>query len=139
MYLAKFNSAGNRITSVVEGVHFSTETEKQKYIAGGFVEVSEQDQKLYQTNDYVRGEDGKPQKKPAYVPSEEEIKQQQLAKLELDYQTAVAELQKSLNIAQLRNDTALIEDIRNDFAELQTSYQAEKEMIENGIDSTETL
>lgn len=138
MYLAKFDSEGNRITTVVEGVHFSTETEKQKYIADGFVEISEQDQKLYQTNEYVRGEDGKPQKKPAYVPSEEEIKQQQLAKLELDYQTAVAELQKSLAVAQLRNDTALISELRNDFAELQVSYQAEKEAIENA-DSTETL
>lgn len=65
-------------------------------------------------------------------------KEQQLAKLESDYQTAVAELQKSLNIAQLRNDTALIEDIRNDFAELQTSYQAEREAIEN-VASTEKV
>ena len=138
MYLSKFDSVGNRITSVVEGVHFSTETEKQKYIAEGFVEVSEQDQKMYQTNDYVRDEDGKPQKKPAYVPSEEEIKQQQLAKLELDYQTAVAELQKSLGIANLQNDTALIADIRNDFAELQANYQEQKGAIENA-DSTETV
>lgn len=58
--------------------------------------------------------------------------------LESDYQTAVAELQKSLAVAQLRNDTALISELRNDFAELQTAYQAEKEAIENA-DSTETL
>lgn len=68
----------------------------------------------------------------------EQQKQQQLAQLESDYQTAVAELRKSLNIAQLRNDTALIEDIRNDFADLQASYQAEKEAIEN-VASTETV
>ncbi|WIW70599.1 hypothetical protein [Anaerosinus gibii] len=68
----------------------------------------------------------------------EHQKQQQLAKLESDYQTAVAELQKSLNIAQLRNDIALIADIRNDFAELQASYQTEKEEIEN-VASTETV
>lgn len=65
-------------------------------------------------------------------------KEQQLAKLESDYQTGVSELQKSLNIAQLRNDIALIADIRNDFAELQTAYQAEKEAIENA-DSTEAV
>lgn len=65
-------------------------------------------------------------------------KEQQLAKLESDYQTGVSELQKSLNIAQLRNDIALIADIRNDFVDLQTAYQAEKEAIEN-VASTETL
>ena len=65
-------------------------------------------------------------------------KEQQLAKLESDYKTAVAELQKSLNIAQLRNDIALIADIRNDFADLQTAYQTEKEAIEN-VASAETL
>ena len=65
-------------------------------------------------------------------------KEQKLQQLESDYQTGVSELQKSLNIAQLRNDIALITDIRNDFAELQTAYQAEKEAIENA-DSTETV
>lgn len=68
----------------------------------------------------------------------EHQKQQQLQQLESDYQEAVAELQKSLNIAQLRNDTALIADIQSDFAELQTSYQAEKEAIESA-ESTETV
>lgn len=190
-YFAKFDKEGNRITSIVEGVHFEivpaqpiveyengeeifetmieniyddegniiSQEEKQvgtgKYeqiekitgyteekfeppIPEGYIEISEQDQKLYQTNEYIRGENGKPKKKPPYVPSAEELKKQQLAKLESDYQTAVVELQKSLNIAQLRNDTALIEDIRNDFAELQTAYQAEKEAIEN-VASAETL
>lgn len=65
-------------------------------------------------------------------------KEQQLQQLESDYQTAVAELQKSLAVAQLRNDTALIADIQNDFAELQTAYQAEKEAIEN-VASAETV
>lgn len=68
----------------------------------------------------------------------EHQKQQQLQQLESDYKTAVAELQKSLNIAQLRNDTALIADIQSDFAELQASYQTEKEGIEN-VASTETV
>ena len=69
----------------------------------------------------------------------EQQKQQQLQQLESDYQTGVLKLQKSLNIAQLRNDTALISELRNDFSELQTAYQAEKEAIENGIDSTEPV
>ena len=82
---------------------------------------------------------------PQYVACEDgtwalpqQTKEQKLQQLESDYQTAVAELQKSLAVAQLRNDTALIADIQSDFAELQASYQAEKEAIENA-DSTETL
>lgn len=190
-YFAKFDKEGNRITSIVEGVHFEimpaqpiveyvdgeeifetvientyddegnitgqeekevgtgkyeqiekitsyTEEKFEPPIPEGYIEISEQDQKLYQTNEYIRGKNGKPKKKPPYVPSAEELKKQQLAQLESDYQTAVAELQKSLNIAQLRNDIALIADIRKDFAELQTAYQAEKEAIENA-DSTEAV
>ena len=62
-------------------------------------------------------------------------KEQQLAKLELDYQTAVSELQKSLNTAQLRNDTTLVADIQSDFTTLQQSYQDEREAIANGINN----
>ncbi len=190
-YFAKFDGEGNRITSIVEGVHFEIvhpqpiveyvngkeifetvledvlddegnvigQEEKQiptgKYeqiekitgyteekfeppIPEGYIEISAEEQKLYQTNEYIRGGNGKPKKKPPYVPTSSELKQQQLEKLEREYQSAVAELQKSLGIANLQNDTALIADIRNDFAELQTAYQAEKEMIEN-VASTETV
>lgn len=72
MYLAKFDSVGNRITSIVEGIHFDTNEEKQKQIDDGFIEISDEDQELYATNDYIRGADGKPQKKPEYVPTKEE-------------------------------------------------------------------
>lgn len=65
-------------------------------------------------------------------------KEQQLQQLELDYQTAVAELQKSLAVAQLRNDTVLIADIQSDFATLQKAYQEQKEAIEN-VASAETV
>ena len=189
-YFAKFDEEGNRITTIVEGVHFEIvppqpiieygdgdeifetvledvydegnvigQEEKQiptgKYeqiekivgyteekfeppIPEGYIEISGEDQKLYQTNEYIRGKNGKPKKKPPYVPTDGELKQQQLEKLESEYQTAVAELQKSLGIANLQNDTALIADIRNDFAELQANYQEQKGAIENA-DSTETV
>ena len=189
-YFAKFDEEGNRITTIVEGVHFEIvppqpiieygdgdeifetvledvydegnvigQEEKQiptgKYeqiekivgyteekfeppIPEGYIEISGEDQKLYQTNEYIRGKNGKPKKKPPYVPTSEELKQRQLEKLESEYQSAVAELQKSLGIANLQNDTALIADIRNDFAELQANYQEQKGAIENA-DSTETV
>ncbi len=122
----------------IEKITGYTEEEYEPPIPEGYIEISGEDQKLYQTNEYIRGKNGKPKKKPPYVPTDGELKQQQLEKLESEYQSAVAELQKSLGIANLQNDTALIADIRNDFAELQTAYQAEKEMIEN-VASTETV
>lgn len=123
----------------IEKITGYTEEKFEPPIPEGYIEISAEEQKLYQTNEYIRGKNGKPKKKPPYVPTDGELKQQQLEKLESEYQTAVAELQKSLGIANLQNDTALIADIRNDFAELQTAYQAEKGAIENGIDSTETV
>ncbi|SEJ60379.1 Phage tail assembly chaperone protein [Propionispira arboris] len=71
-YLAKFDASGNRITSIVKGIHFETDEEKQKYIDSGFIEISDEDQELYATNEYIQGTDGKPQKKSPYVPTVEE-------------------------------------------------------------------
>ena len=122
----------------IEKITGYTEEKFEPPIPEGYIEISGEDQKLYQTNEYIRGKNGKPKKKPPYVPTDGELKQQQLEKLESEYQTAVAELQKSLGIANLQNDTALIADIRNDFAELQANYQEQKGAIENA-DSTETV
>jgi hypothetical protein len=72
IYLAKFDITGNRITSIIEGVHFSTEDEKQKYTSDGYIEISDEDQELYATNEYIRGTDGKPKKKPDYIPTDDE-------------------------------------------------------------------
>ena len=122
----------------IEKITGYTEEKFEPPIPEGYIEISAEEQKLYQTNEYIRGKNGKPKKKPPYVPTSEELKQQQLQQLESEYQTAVAELQKSLGIANLQNDTALIADIRNDFAELQANYQEQKGAIENA-DSTETV
>lgn len=123
----------------IEKIVGYTEEKFEPPIPEGYIEISAEEQKLYQTNEYIRGKNGKPKKKPPYVPTSEELKQRQLEKLEREYQSAVAELQKSLGIANLQNDTALIADIRNDFSELQTAYQEQKGEIENGVDSTETV
>lgn len=122
----------------IEKIVGYTEEKFEPPIPEGYIEISAEEQKLYQTNEYIRGKNGKPKKKPPYVPTSEELKQRQLEKLEREYQSAVAELQKSLGIANLQNDTALIADIRNDFSELQTAYQEQKGEIENA-DSTETV
>ena len=74
-YFAKFDEQGNRITSIVEGVHFNDDETLQEYVKDGFVEITEEEQNLYQTNEYVRGTDGKPQKKPAVEPVPQEHEQ----------------------------------------------------------------
>ena len=72
MYLAKFDSTGERITSYVEGIHFTTDEEKKKHIDSGFIEISDEDQDLYATNNYICGTDGKPEQKPPYIPTDTE-------------------------------------------------------------------
>lgn len=59
-YYAKFNEDGERETSIVLNVHFTTEDELQPYLALGFVPISEEEQELYCTGMYIRGTDGKP-------------------------------------------------------------------------------
>ncbi|TCL35659.1 uncharacterized protein DUF4376 [Anaerospora hongkongensis] len=40
-----------------------------------FVQITDEEQALYCTGEYIRGEDGKPVKRPAYVPTVEELKE----------------------------------------------------------------
>ena len=40
MYLAKFDSTGERITSYVEGIHFTTDEEKQKCIEEDCIHIT---------------------------------------------------------------------------------------------------
>lgn len=48
-------------------------------IPEGFVPITEEEQALYCTGEYIRGEDGKPVKRPAYVPTLEELKERKWA------------------------------------------------------------
>ena len=88
MYIGLFKENGERYTSIVFGIHFNNEEEKQNAIErcrreavdGGYngdllaVELSNEEQELYQTNEYVRNiENGKPTLRPPYVPSIDEL------------------------------------------------------------------
>lgn len=76
-YFAKFDAAGNRETSIAEGVHFRTADELKKYTDDGFIEITEAYQELYATNDYIRDiKTGKPIVKPPYVPTVQEVADQ---------------------------------------------------------------
>lgn len=69
-YYAKFNSDGTRKTSIIEGLHFKAEDGPPD----GFIAISEEEQALYATNNYIRGEEGKPVKRLTYVPTLTELK-----------------------------------------------------------------
>lgn len=46
-YLAKFKNDGHRETTVVSGVHYSTDDERQTYINDGYIPISDEDYQYY--------------------------------------------------------------------------------------------
>ena len=46
-YLAKFDASGHRETTVVSGIHYETEGERQKYLDDGYIPISEEDYQTY--------------------------------------------------------------------------------------------
>ena len=46
-YLAKFDATGHRETTVVSGVHYTADEERQKYIDDGCIPISDEDYQHY--------------------------------------------------------------------------------------------
>lgn len=46
-YLCKFGRIGNRKTTVISGVHYNTNAERQKYIDDGYIPISDEDYQHY--------------------------------------------------------------------------------------------
>jgi len=46
-YLVKFNAAGKRETTLVQGIHYNTEEEQQVYIKDGYTLISDEDYQYY--------------------------------------------------------------------------------------------
>lgn len=65
MYYALFDKEGNRIASYHTDIHSN--------IPSDAIQITDDEQTLYATNEYVRGTDGKPQKKPLYTPTVDEL------------------------------------------------------------------
>lgn len=68
--------------------------------------------------------------KREYVPPAEPTAEEKKTALTADYNSGVAELSNSYNIACLRGDTEAQESIKQDFADLQEAYKAEMEAVE---------
>lgn len=49
-YLAKFDASGRRDTTVVSGVHYTTDEERQTYIDDGYIPISDEDYQHYVDN-----------------------------------------------------------------------------------------
>jgi hypothetical protein len=118
MYYATFDDQGKRITSYVVGLH--------KDIPAEAIPISDDDQALYATNRYYRGADGKPVEIPAYVPTEEEVKQQQLNALDAEYQPQFTALSQALGMATLSDNTDLIVSIKADYTALKAEYDTKR-------------
>ena len=78
-YLAKFDATGRRETTIVKGVHYATDEERQKYINDGYIPISNEDYQHYIGNrgagdngtGYIRDpETGKPVSAPPASPVE---------------------------------------------------------------------
>lgn len=112
-YLAKFDASGHRETTVVSGVHYSTDDERQGYLDGGYIPISDEDYQTYIGNrgmgdngtGYIRDpQTGKPISAPPAPPVEatEEptanVPETELAVMEgmVDMQSRIAALEAEL-------------------------------------------
>lgn len=128
MYLSKFDEDGRRIATVLEGIHFSTDAEKQAYLDDGYVETSDEDYAYYVGNrgngangtGYVRGADGKPTDAPAIVVTTA----QKQASIAADYESQISELKDTLATATLAGDESLIAELKEEYAEVKAEYEA---------------
>lgn len=128
MYLSKFDEDGRRIATVLDGIHFSTDAEKQAYLDDGYVETSEEDYAYYVGNrgngangtGYIRGADGKPTDAPAVVVTTA----QKQASIAADYESQISELKDALATATLAGDESLIAELKTEYAEVKSEYEA---------------
>ena len=86
-YLCVFDENGRRGETYLSCEY--SDTEKQKMLEAGFVEITQEEWEYYVGNKgagdngtgYIRGKDGKPVSAPAHVPTKEE----KLAQLDAQY------------------------------------------------------
>lgn len=92
-HYAAFNENGERITTYIPGVNCEAPPDDA-------VLISEEEQEQYVTNDYIKGADGKPVLKPVHVPTEAELKQQQIDYLNKHYPERLSGILKAIDQAK---------------------------------------
>ena len=136
MYLSKFDDAGRRVTTVVSGIHFKTNAEKQAYIDDGYIETSDEDYQYYVGNmgngangtGYILGKDGKPTDAPAYEPSKEEL----ISQLDQQYDNDKAALINAYTDSLMSDDTDTVDAIKAELVALNEQYDADYQAIIDG-------
>lgn len=134
MYLCKFDASGKRTATVVDGIHYATTAEKQKYLDDGYIETSDDDYAYYVGNrgagangtGYVRDmTSGKPVDAPAVVVSDDEKKARALAELDNQYKADKNELSTQYLDAAMTGDTDTMTAIKDELAALNAKYDAD--------------
>ncbi len=124
-YVFVLNEQGVRQTSYVVGVHADTleETEQlaqQSYPTSTIVRGNSDMQsqflggKIYVDNQFVDP--------PPYVPSDIELKEQEISELNEEFKTAEEEYLEAMRKALLLSDTSLQSEIQTDYKDLLASY-----------------
>ena len=135
-YLAKFDAVGHRETTVVSGIHYATDEERQTYIDDGYILISDEDYQHYVGNrgagdhgtGYIRDQQtGKPVSAPAYTPTQEERANQ----LAVSYAARVQELNNEIVAAMADGDEDLITELKTEKGKALEAYQKALEGIKN--------
>ena len=135
-YLAKFDAVGYRETTVVSGVHYTTDEERQKYLEDGYIVISDEDYQHYIGNrgagdngtGYLRDpQTGKPVSAPAYTPTQEERANQ----LATSYAARVQELNNEIVAAMADGDEDLITELKAEKDKALGAYQKALEGLTN--------
>jgi hypothetical protein len=104
-YLAKFDDAGRRKSTVIRGVHYTTDTERKKYIGDGYIPISDEDYQTYIGNrgtgdngtGYIRdAKTGKPVSAPPTETEPQEMDVQPIPETELAVMEGMVNIQTRL-------------------------------------------
>ena len=133
VFISKFDDSGKRIGTLISGIQFHTEEEKQKYLDEGYIEHSKEDWKLYidlsggdNGTGYIRDlETGKPVSAPPRIIS----KSEKSSVLKNEYSSELEEIKKAMLTAILNDDSELQNDLKNEFAELTAEYKSKLEEV----------
>mgnify|MGYP000985531302 CR=1 FL=1 len=104
-YLAKFDDAGRRKSTVIRGVHYTTDTERKKYIGDGYIPISDEDYQTYIGNrgtgdngtGYIRdAKTGKPVSAPPTETEPQEMDVQPIPETELAVMEGMVDMQSRI-------------------------------------------
>ena len=113
-YLAKFDAAGRRTTTVINGIHYTTDAARQKYLDDGYIPISEEDYQTYIGNrgagdngtGYIRdAKTGKPVSAPpapAADPEPQEMDVQPIPETELAVMEGMVNIQTRLAVLEAK-------------------------------------